>query len=96
MSDYEGVQEPLIALVERVPEDVWPIRLPPFQAIDECPKCGDPSLKTEYHEGIHLASPCGKMFAVQAQKNDWKFPEHLCRTCPRCRHGWPEQVQLRG
>lgn len=92
----EHIQEPLIAVVERVPEGFGPIRLPPHATLDACPKCGQEKLYVTHHEGIHLAAPCGRVYGAEAQKRDWEFPEHLCITCSGCRYGFVTQVALPG
>lgn len=94
--DTDAFQDPLIAIVERVPEGPRPVRLPPQSSLDACPKCGSESLRTTYHDGLHLAGPCGKLYGEMAQARDWDFPEHLCVQCGNCRYGWAEQVRLKG
>jgi hypothetical protein len=63
--------------------------LPMYGSILLCPKCSHDKVRTEYHSHGVLSEPCGTRFGWPDIQN---LGEHLCRTCGRCRYGWPEQV----
>lgn len=63
--------------------------LPMHGSITCCPKCGGDKVRTDYHPHGVLSEPCGTRFGWPDIQN---LSEHLCRTCTRCRYGWPEEV----
>lgn len=63
--------------------------LPMHGSILCCPKCSNAKVKTDYHAHGVLSEPCGIRFGWPNIQN---LGEHLCRTCIRCKYGWPEQV----
>jgi hypothetical protein len=64
--------------------------LPMHGSIPVCPKCGNDSLRVDYHAHGVLGDPCGNRFGWPDVQN---LGEHLCLTCTRCKYGWPEQVR---
>lgn len=63
--------------------------LPMCGSILACPKCSGNQVKVEYHSVGVNSEPCGKTFGWPQVQN---LGEHLCKTCIRCKYGWPERV----
>ncbi len=68
-----------------------PKTLSPFAPAAKCPKCGFDEVRVAYCDGHSLRyykSACYKTFDSW---RDEKAPEHLHRTCQRCRYEWLEE-----
>lgn len=96
MSDFQqqtfGLEiEHLVVLpVEPIPP-VDPYRLPSYAPDAACPKCGHDVVSMKWHEVCSSGSAC-KVYIQAALSSRIPFPEHLDRTCSRCRYGWTEAI----
>ena len=59
--------------------------LPQYSPDAKCPKCGHDRVFTAYHQAGDTW--CGTGCPLNQH---YQTPEHLCRTCERCRYSWVE------